>query len=189
MGILDVKFVQGFIRMCNDGWEQGWHERNGGNLSWRMKPRFILSVNMKSIVSREKNNKSLPALSLCRIINNNSDKEVDKENGKLSKPGCNQIYRSSRFGYIGRQNRSFGIHQFCTLYVALRLPKVHFWKIYILTIYEITINLILFIFWKNIVCILYFHLTKCFSYKIKKELPQNFKIIPFSSFSKIKVKK
>ena len=31
--------------------------------------------------------------------------------------------------------------------------------------------------------------TKCFSYKIKKELPQNFKIIPFSSFSKIKVKK
>lgn len=95
-----------------------------------MKPRFILSVNMKSIVPGEKNNKSLPALSLCRIINNNSDKEVDKENGKLSKPGCNQIYRSSRFGYICRQNRSFGIHQFCTSYVALRLPKVHFWKIY-----------------------------------------------------------
>ena len=37
MNITDVKFVQGFIRMCNDGWEQGWHERNGGNLSYRMK--------------------------------------------------------------------------------------------------------------------------------------------------------
>ena len=36
MNILDIKFVQGFIRMCNDGWEQGWHERNGGNLSYRL---------------------------------------------------------------------------------------------------------------------------------------------------------
>jgi Ribulose-5-phosphate 4-epimerase and related epimerases and aldolases len=25
-----------FIRMCNDGFLQGWHERNGGNLSYRM---------------------------------------------------------------------------------------------------------------------------------------------------------
>ena len=37
MSILDAKFVQGFIRMCNDGWVQGWHERNGGNLSYRIK--------------------------------------------------------------------------------------------------------------------------------------------------------
>ncbi len=22
--------------MCNDGWLQGWHERNGGNLTYRM---------------------------------------------------------------------------------------------------------------------------------------------------------
>ncbi|MGI6229792.1 MAG: rhamnulose-1-phosphate aldolase [Tractidigestivibacter sp.] len=29
-------FVQGFVRMCNDGWLQGWHERNGGNLSYRL---------------------------------------------------------------------------------------------------------------------------------------------------------
>ncbi len=26
-------FVRGFVRLCNDGWEQGWHERNGGNLA------------------------------------------------------------------------------------------------------------------------------------------------------------
>ena len=28
MQFLDAEFVQGFIRMANDGWEQGWHERN-----------------------------------------------------------------------------------------------------------------------------------------------------------------
>ena len=44
MSILDVKFVQGFIRMCNDGWEQGWHERNGGNLSYRMKDEDVEAV-------------------------------------------------------------------------------------------------------------------------------------------------
>lgn len=42
--ISDVKFVQGFIRMCNDGWEQGWHERNGGNLSYRMKESEVKEV-------------------------------------------------------------------------------------------------------------------------------------------------
>lgn len=36
MGILDVKAVQRFIRMCSDGWLQGWHERNGGNLTYRL---------------------------------------------------------------------------------------------------------------------------------------------------------
>lgn len=44
MKILEAKFVQGFIRMANDGWEQGWHERNGGNLSYRIKPEEVESV-------------------------------------------------------------------------------------------------------------------------------------------------
>lgn len=44
MGILDVRFVQGFIRMANDGWEQGWHERNGGNLSYRIKQEEVEEV-------------------------------------------------------------------------------------------------------------------------------------------------
>lgn len=34
--ILQVPAMQGFIRMCMDGWDQGWHERNGGNLTYRM---------------------------------------------------------------------------------------------------------------------------------------------------------
>lgn len=36
MGILDIKVLKDYIRMCNDGWLQGWHERNGGNLTYRM---------------------------------------------------------------------------------------------------------------------------------------------------------
>jgi len=44
MSILDVKFVQGFIRMCDDGWKQGWHERNGGNLSYRIKPEEVEEI-------------------------------------------------------------------------------------------------------------------------------------------------
>lgn len=36
MGVLEAGFAQGFIRMASDSWEQGWHERNGGNLSYRI---------------------------------------------------------------------------------------------------------------------------------------------------------
>jgi hypothetical protein len=39
MKILEAEFMKGFIRMANDGWEMGWHERNGGNLSYRIKKR------------------------------------------------------------------------------------------------------------------------------------------------------
>ena len=41
MKILDMTFVQGFIRMADDGFRLGWHERNGGNLSYRIKPEEI----------------------------------------------------------------------------------------------------------------------------------------------------
>lgn len=44
MKVLDAEFTQGFIRMANDGWEQGWHERNGGNLSYRMKAEEVEMV-------------------------------------------------------------------------------------------------------------------------------------------------
>ena len=44
MKVLDAEFAKGFIRMANDGWEQGWHERNGGNLSYRVKPEEVESV-------------------------------------------------------------------------------------------------------------------------------------------------
>jgi len=44
MKVLDAKFVQGFMRMANDGWLQGWHERNGGNLSYRIKPEEVEAI-------------------------------------------------------------------------------------------------------------------------------------------------
>ena len=36
MAVERLPFVRGFCRMCEDGWLQGWHERNGGNLTYRM---------------------------------------------------------------------------------------------------------------------------------------------------------
>lgn len=44
MKVLEAPFVQGFMRMADDGWQQGWHERNGGNLSYRIKTEEIESV-------------------------------------------------------------------------------------------------------------------------------------------------
>ncbi|MBQ2954632.1 MAG: rhamnulose-1-phosphate aldolase [Clostridia bacterium] len=36
MGMLDISIVRKYIRMADDGWHQGWHERNGGNLTYRL---------------------------------------------------------------------------------------------------------------------------------------------------------
>lgn len=44
MNILDSKAVKGFIQMANDGWLQGWHERNGGNLSYRMRAEEVAEI-------------------------------------------------------------------------------------------------------------------------------------------------
>ncbi|MCM1175952.1 MAG: rhamnulose-1-phosphate aldolase [Blautia sp.] len=44
MRILDTKFVRGFIKMADDGFHQGWHERNGGNLSYRLKPEEVEGI-------------------------------------------------------------------------------------------------------------------------------------------------
>lgn len=44
MRVLDAEFVQDFIRMADDGWNQGWHERNGGNLSYRVKKEEVEQV-------------------------------------------------------------------------------------------------------------------------------------------------
>ncbi|HIU66169.1 MAG TPA: rhamnulose-1-phosphate aldolase [Candidatus Caccomorpha excrementavium] len=44
MKILDTKFVQGFIKMADDGYRQGWHERNGGNLSYRLRTEEAESI-------------------------------------------------------------------------------------------------------------------------------------------------
>jgi len=44
MRFLEAQFVKGFIKMANDGWLLGWHERNGGNLSYRATEEDVESV-------------------------------------------------------------------------------------------------------------------------------------------------
>ena len=36
MSMTKLPIVEKYIRMANDGWLQGWHERNGGNLTYRL---------------------------------------------------------------------------------------------------------------------------------------------------------
>jgi rhamnulose-1-phosphate aldolase len=45
MNILDAEFVKGFIRLTDDAFRQGWHERNGGNLSYRIRPEEAAQIN------------------------------------------------------------------------------------------------------------------------------------------------
>lgn len=44
MRVEDEEFFKGFIRMADDGWNMGWHERNGGNLSYRIKDEEVAKV-------------------------------------------------------------------------------------------------------------------------------------------------
>ena len=41
MKFTDAKFVKDFCAMADDGWKLGWHERNGGNLSYRVKKEEV----------------------------------------------------------------------------------------------------------------------------------------------------
>ncbi len=42
--VTDLPFVQSFIEVCEEGYRKGWHERNGGNLSYRMTAEEVASV-------------------------------------------------------------------------------------------------------------------------------------------------
>ncbi len=39
--ITQIPVIQAYIRMCQNGVRQGWHERNGGNLTYRMQTEEI----------------------------------------------------------------------------------------------------------------------------------------------------
>lgn len=53
MNVLDMEFVKGFVRLCNDGFHQGWHERNGGNLTYRIKNEEVEDVKKYFSYDRE----------------------------------------------------------------------------------------------------------------------------------------
>lgn len=38
---MENRLIRDFTKTCTDGWLQGWHERNGGNLSYRMRPEEV----------------------------------------------------------------------------------------------------------------------------------------------------
>ena len=65
MKVLDAEFVQGFIRMANDGWEQGWHERNGGNLSYRIRLEEVEAVKEDLAADRNDSSKTCKGIFYC----------------------------------------------------------------------------------------------------------------------------
>ena len=44
MKVLESKFLQDFVRMATDGFEMGWHERNAGNLTYRLTKEEASSI-------------------------------------------------------------------------------------------------------------------------------------------------
>lgn len=44
MKVLDTDFARNFIRLCNDGFVKGWHEANGGNVSYRLTREEVADV-------------------------------------------------------------------------------------------------------------------------------------------------
>lgn len=44
MEVLEAPFAQEFVRTANEGCKQGWHECNGGNLSYRLRPEEAAQV-------------------------------------------------------------------------------------------------------------------------------------------------
>ena len=53
MEVLNAEFVKGFLRMTDDANNQGWHERNGGNLTYRIRQEEIDKIKPELDFSRE----------------------------------------------------------------------------------------------------------------------------------------
>lgn len=45
MNILDSKALKAFIKVADMGWQMGWHEINGGNMSYRMTDEEVNDIN------------------------------------------------------------------------------------------------------------------------------------------------
>lgn len=52
MRVLHAEFIKGFIRLTEDGNAQGWHERNGGNLTYRIKAEEVELVKDRFLYDR-----------------------------------------------------------------------------------------------------------------------------------------
>lgn len=62
MNITETKFMQNFIRFASDACKKGWHERNGGNLSYRIAKEEISEVDLNENNNRQPTGISAPKL-------------------------------------------------------------------------------------------------------------------------------
>ncbi len=53
MDILESKFLKGFVRLTDDAFRKGWHERNGGNYSYRIRSEEADAVKESFSFERE----------------------------------------------------------------------------------------------------------------------------------------
>lgn len=44
MGIVDLRFMKEFTKITNDAWLKGWHERNGGNITYRLTEEEVTEI-------------------------------------------------------------------------------------------------------------------------------------------------
>ena len=44
MKLVETQLVRDFTKMCHDGYQLGWHEGNGGNISYRMREAEVAEV-------------------------------------------------------------------------------------------------------------------------------------------------
>ncbi|MCB2359979.1 rhamnulose-1-phosphate aldolase [Clostridium estertheticum] len=51
MNIEDMKFIQNFKKIANDAWLKGWHERNGGNITYRLTQEEVSAI--KGIINED----------------------------------------------------------------------------------------------------------------------------------------
>lgn len=40
----EIIFIENFKKICDDAWQKGWHERNGGNISYRLNQEEVQAV-------------------------------------------------------------------------------------------------------------------------------------------------
>lgn len=64
------EFIQRFARLCDDAWKRGWHEGNGGNLSYRLAPDEVDEILSSSKPEGEWKNlpQAFPELAEARIL-------------------------------------------------------------------------------------------------------------------------
>ena len=46
MRLNNVNFIKNFMKITEDAWEKGWHERNGGNITYRLTPEDIKEISI-----------------------------------------------------------------------------------------------------------------------------------------------